>query len=80
MNWTMGETFNKTLQNNNLILTQGEQQPYILLKILNLKAFIEGFYWGGGLMQAVLYNNDPITFTQTDCDTVTIELHESIPS
>ena len=75
LSWTMGETFNTTLQVGNILLTQGQQQPYILLKILNLKAFIEGFYMGGGQMQAVLYNNDPVIYAANACDSVTVELH-----
>jgi hypothetical protein len=40
---------------------------------LNLKLFIEGFYIGGGFMQAVL---DPINYPSV-CDSITVELHES---
>ncbi|MCX6291856.1 MAG: hypothetical protein NT126_08835, partial [Bacteroidetes bacterium] len=45
---------------------------------LNLKAFIEGFYTGGGQMQAVLYNN-LMSADPTACDSVTIELHHDFP-
>ena len=75
LSWTMGETFNTTLQSGNTMLTQGFQQPYILFKLLNLKTFIEGFYTGGGLMQAVLYNNDPVLFPPNYCDSITVALH-----
>lgn len=77
LSWTMGETFNTTLQSANNMLTQGEQQPYIILKILNLRAFIEGFYVSGGQMQAVLYNNNPFLFPPTYCDSITVALHEA---
>ncbi|HOS48099.1 MAG TPA: hypothetical protein PLG57_05655 [Bacteroidia bacterium] len=40
---------------------------------LNLKAFIQGFYLGGGLQQAVL---DPVSLP-TVCDSVTVELHST---
>ena len=40
---------------------------------LNLKAFIQGFYLGGGSQQAVL---DPISLP-TICDSVTVELHST---
>ena len=40
---------------------------------LNLKAFIQGFYLGGGLQQAVL---DPVA-SPTICDSITVELHSS---
>lgn len=77
LSWTMGETFNTTLQSGNKMLTQGFQQPYILLKILNLKAFIEGFYAGAGQMLAVLYNNDPFMYSPNACDSIMVELHTS---
>ncbi|MBK9636463.1 MAG: hypothetical protein IPO63_01075 [Bacteroidetes bacterium] len=41
---------------------------------LNLKAFIEGYYLGGGLMQAVV---DPLLYP-TLCDTITVELRNNI--
>lgn len=44
---------------------------------LTLKAFIEGFYLGGGQMQAVLYNNDPVKYSANACDSITVELHSS---
>ncbi len=78
LSWTMGETFNTTLQSGNTMLTQGFQQPYILLKLLNLKAFIEGFYiQGTGTMQAVLNNSDPVLFPANYCDTITVALHQA---
>ena len=76
LSWTMGEPFYKTFQNGNLLLTQGFQQPYFPVKILHLKAFIEGFYIGGGQMQALLFNRNFST-DPTACDSVTIELHAS---
>lgn len=75
LSWTMGETFNTTLQSGNQMLTQGFQQPYILLKIVNLKAFIEGLYIGGGQMTSVLNTIDPGTYPVNYCDTITVELH-----
>lgn len=44
LSWTMGETFTSTLTASNVILTQGFQQPYVELTVLNLKAYIEGYY------------------------------------
>jgi len=79
LSWTLGETFHSTLQAGNIILTQGEQQPYINLRLLNLKAFIEGFYTGGGQMTAVLHNNDPLNYPPNSCDVVSVELHNSNP-
>jgi hypothetical protein len=78
LSWTMGQPFNATLQNGNSMLTQGFQQPYIELKILNLRAFIEGFYLGNGLMEPVLYLNDPLAFSSNVCDSMTVELHAAV--
>jgi hypothetical protein len=73
---TIGEPAHTTVQNGGIVLTQGQQQPYILLKILNLKAYLQGFYLGGGQMQAVLYNNDPM-LPSNYCDSLNVELHAS---
>ena len=74
---TMGETFYTTLQNGNIMLTQGQQQPYITLSILNLRSFIEGYYLPGGTMQAVLFNagivSDPLL-----CDSIIVELRDQL--
>lgn len=76
LSWTLGETFTTTLTSPNNKLTQGLQQPEITLVLLNLKAFIEGYYQGGSIMTQVLYNEgldaNPLS---TKVDTVTIELH-----
>ena len=77
LSWTYGQNVNLTLQGANTLITQGFQQPYVLLKLLNLKAFFEGFYTGGGLMQAVLYNNDPVLFPSNYCDSIIVMLHEA---
>ncbi len=78
LSFTIGETFNTTLQNGNVLLTQGQQQPYITLRILNLKAFIEGYYLAGiSEMQPVLLNGgagaDPLV-----CDSIIVELHDQL--
>ena len=73
LSWTMGETFTSTLQNGNVILTQGQQQPYVQLTILNLKMYIEGFYLSAGIMNNCLnitgYSANPL-----DADSVTISV------
>ena len=74
-----GKTFNTSLLNGNFILAQGEQQPYILLKILNLRTFIEGYFINGGQMQAALYNTYPLIYPSDTCDSIRIELHASAP-
>ena len=76
LSFTIGETFYTTLQSGNKVLTQGEQQPYILLKILNLKAFIEGYYTGSSQMEAVLHNNYPL-LPNNYCDSITVDLHST---
>ena len=70
LSWTMGETITQTLQGGNSKLTQGFQQPEIIVTILNLRAFIQGFYRGSGQMLAV---SSPIS-NPTVCDTVTISI------
>ena len=72
LSWKMGETFNTTLLNGNFILAQGEQQPYILLKILNLRTFIVGYFINGGQKQAALYNTYPLIYPSDTCDSIRI--------
>jgi len=43
---------------------------------LNLKAYIQGYYAGNGLMEPVLYNNG-LSSNPNDVDNITIELHNS---
>ncbi len=78
LSWTMGETFNTTLQNGGVILTQGQQQPYVQLTILNLKVFIEGYYIGGGLMNNCL-NITGVSIGPLDADTVEISAMDAAP-
>jgi hypothetical protein len=82
LSWTMGETFTTTLQNGNIVLTQGQQQPYIELTLLNLKVFIEGFYTGGGYMDnysgggclfVTGYSPNPL-----DADTITVSAMDAV--
>lgn len=73
---TLGEPVHSSFQNGNLILTQGQQQPYITFRLLHLKAFLEGAYVGGEQMQSVLNTNFPLDFSISACDSVIIELHE----
>ena len=44
---------------------------------LNLKVFIEGFYSGPNIMQAVKFNAG-ISFDQTICDEITVQLHDQL--
>jgi hypothetical protein len=44
---------------------------------LNLNVFVEGFYLGNGLMQAVLFDQN-IVADSTACDYITVELRESL--
>ena len=45
--------------------------------ILQLKAYLQGYYIGSSLMNAALFNIGEST-SQNNCDTLTIELHNSI--
>ena len=78
LSWTMGETFNTTLQNGNVILTQGQQQPYVQLTILNLKVYLQGYYLGGGLMSNCL-NITGVSANPLDADFVTISAMDAAP-
>ena len=53
LSWTMGEPITATFTSGNIRLTQGFQQPYVELTILNMRAFFEGFY------EAAVSNGQP---------------------
>ncbi len=86
VNYTIGETMTNTLSGSETTLTQGFQQPDDLWMryVLNMRAFLEGFYVGGETMAPSLFNlgisNDP---TATDSIQVdlwsTNHLSNSIP-
>jgi hypothetical protein len=75
LSFTIGETVIQTFTSPNNILTQGFQQPYSM--ILNLRAYIQGFYIGAGLMENVLFNQGVTSLPGTACDTIQIELRQS---
>lgn len=77
LSFTVGETAYSTLQNGNILLTQGQQQPYFL-HLLHVKAIIEGYYLGGGQMIAALHQSDPLSYPSDYSDTITVELHSSV--
>ena len=75
LSFTIGETNTQTLTSATHMLTQGFQQPYKLT--LNVKAFLQGYYAGSGLMANVL-NNQGVTLNPgNETDSLTIELRES---
>lgn len=76
LSYTIGETAISTLTNSNVILTQGFQQPEVSLVLMNLKAFIQGYYQGDGLMYPVLFYEgiDPNPGS-TNTDTITVSLY-----
>ena len=76
LSWTVGETFCKTLTNGNHVMSLGVLQPFIVVKVLNVKTYLEGFYTGSGFMQAVLYNNS-LSLDSTACDSIVVELHKT---
>src|SRR5687768_6749716 len=61
LSWTLGEPFHTTLSAGGVILTQGFQQPFSTVNVLNLKAFIEGFYIGSGQMASTIDPSNPTT-------------------
>ena len=56
--------------------SQGVQQVYLLK--LNLKAYLQGYYTGGGFMNPTLANQG-LSNPLTETDTLTIELHAINP-
>ena len=70
VSYTIGEPIINTLSNNDMIITQGFQQSEEIEAVftLILKAYLEGFYRGGEMMDPSLFNlglsNDP-TVTDT---------------
>ncbi len=75
LSFTIGEPIAKTLTSANNMLTQGFQQPFKM--ILNLKAYIQGYCTGSGLMENVLYNQGVTAIAGTECDTIQIELRNN---
>lgn len=60
---TVSKTFHVQEHNCNTVITIG--------------CYLEGYYNGGGLMKPVLWNQG-IGSSLTDCDTITVELHEAV--
>jgi hypothetical protein len=70
ISFSIGEPVVSTLTSPTTSLLQGFQQPVYTIFLINLKAFIEGFYKSAGLMNPIL---DPVT-RPLDCDTVILQL------
>jgi hypothetical protein len=75
LSFTIGETNTKTLSSANNMLTQGFQQPYYLN--LNLKAYLQGYYLGAGLMENVLFNQGVTVTPGNKCDTIIVQLRQA---
>ncbi len=75
LSFTIGETNTQTLSSATHMLTQGFQQPYKLS--LNVKAFLQGYYVGSGMMANVLNNQGVTTNPGNETDSITIELREA---
>jgi hypothetical protein len=77
ISYTVGQNFNSTFYNNNM-LTQGYQQPASIDTgvYVYLTAFIEGFYLGKNTMQS-LFNDATIKTTNIIADVIKVELHNS---
>lgn len=78
LSFTIGESVTQTLTASNNMLTQGFQQP-LELNLLNVKAFLQGYYAGAGQMTDVLYNEGEYANPSDVADTVTVELHDANP-
>jgi hypothetical protein len=68
---TVGETMTATWTQGDKILTQGFHQTFKLT--LNLKAFLQGYYQGSGIMNDVLYNQGVSAMPTSLTDSITIE-------
>ncbi len=75
LSFTIGETNTQTLSSATHLLTQGFQQPYKLT--LNLKAFLQGYYVGSGMMANVLNNQGVTANPGNETDSILIELRET---
>ncbi|MBK7761881.1 MAG: hypothetical protein IPI46_00725 [Bacteroidetes bacterium] len=75
LSYTFGETNTATLSNAGYTLTQGFQQTYKMT--LNLKAFLQGYYKNGSMMENVLYTEGITASPGAACDTIQIELREN---
>lgn len=73
LSFTLGEPVHQTFSSGNVMLTQGEQQPYLMIKVVNIRAFIQGFYRGSGMQLAVI---DPVTHPLL-CDTVVLRMADA---
>jgi hypothetical protein len=78
LSYTIGETNTKTLSTSAYILTQGFQQP-LELHLLNVKAFLQGYYISAGQMQDVLYHQGEYAGPTIVTDSITVELHHAVP-
>ena len=77
LSFTIGETNTQTLSSATHMLTQGFQQPFEL-NILNVKAFLQGYYVGSGQMQDVLFNQGEYVNPSLIADSITVELRNPI--
>jgi hypothetical protein len=72
---TIGESVYVTLQGGGNLLTQGFQQPVDLT--INIKAYLQGYYVGNGIMADVLFNQSVYPNPTLLTDSITIELHDA---
>lgn len=77
LSFTVGESNTQSLATGDRLITQGFQQSYRL--VINLKAYIQGYYQGGGSLANVLYNQGVVASPNSECDTVTIEFKRAMP-
>lgn len=75
--WTVGEAVISTESDSVKYLTQGFNQPQYLLRLLHVKAFIEGFYSGTSMHSPLVENQ--LSTDSLSCDSIVIELRKSFP-
>ena len=76
LSFTIGETNTQTLSSATHKLTQGFQQPFEI-NLLNVKAYLQGYYVGSGQMGDVLLNQGVYANPSLDADTLQVELREA---
>lgn len=76
LSYTIGESVTQTVTSGSNMLTQGFQQSFEL-NLLNVKAFLQGYYVGSGQMNDVLFNQGEYASPSLITDSITVELHNA---
>jgi hypothetical protein len=77
LSWTAGESFTTTLTSANNLLTQGFQQPEVKIILVNVTAFLQGYYTGSGTQNSTL-SIVGISGDVTASDTIEVDLWNAL--